>query len=532
MYIVNYGKKRKIKGRVGKSQRRLDYVHCLANSIAKRTFSLLTGNTALSVAAANAQEELVRLLLKRGASLELANAYGWTPIMHASRHGHASVVQTLVNNKADLKVSSHVGASALHCGVCSADVSTVRALIEAGLDVTSRSRPTASSTPTPLSLAASLGLADVVRLLLDRGADADRCHDSTNLTPLMLAAINGHFDAVKTLVDFGANPNLNDILGHTALEYAATRVHTEVEMFLRDRTSFVRLPGGGGGGKNSGGREGGETWRVKTHMIEAARQGDLSRIRELLLEDPRNANTCSPQDGATPLIYASVIGRLDIVEALVTANARLDVQDKVSGWTALMQATFKGHKDVVKYLIGAGADVDIRAKDGATAFTLATTIDDADTEMVRLVASKQTSNLSHHGAKGNIVIDGKKNGVIRNPSSVAWMTPTKLVTKAKISAEEQTSSSTLSMSEAAPPRPAIEPKRHSQQHMSPQQPTMSGKVHLEALHEVVVEGKGDEEEEEEGGVDQHPTDDVSYLNQVTAAKNGSLKHWWNRMSNR
>ena len=72
-------------------------------------------------------------------------------------------------------------------------------------------------------------------------------------------------------------------------------------------------------------------------MIEAARQGDLSRIRELLAEDVRQANMCSPQEGATPLIYASVIGRLDIVQALVDAGANLDAQDKVTGWTALMQ---------------------------------------------------------------------------------------------------------------------------------------------------------------------------------------------------
>ena len=230
-----------------------------------------------------------------------------------------------------------------------------------------------------------MGHADVVRLLLDRGADADRCHESTNLTPLMLAAINGHFETVKALVDFGANPNMRDILGHTALEYAAKRSHAEAELFLRDRTSFVRTPGG------VSGRDGAETWRVKSDIIEAARHGDLVRIRELLREDPCHANTCSPQDGATPLIYASMIGRLDIVEALVAANAGLDVQDKVTGWTALMQATFKGHKDVVKYLIGAGANVDVQAKNGATAFTLATTIEDADTEMVRLVATKHTA---------------------------------------------------------------------------------------------------------------------------------------------
>ena len=76
------------------------------------------------MAAAHAQDELVRHLLKRGAALESPNVYGWTALMHAARNGHAQIINTLLNNKADIRVSSHVGASALHCGVCSADVST------------------------------------------------------------------------------------------------------------------------------------------------------------------------------------------------------------------------------------------------------------------------------------------------------------------------------------------------------------------------------------------------------------------------
>ena len=161
--------------------------------------------------------------------------------------------------------------------------SSVRALIEAGLDVTSSSsRPrgaAANASPTPLSLAASLGHGGVVRLLLDRGADADRCHDATNLTPLMLSAMNGHFDAVRVLVDFGANPNLRDILGNTALEYSAKRSHPEVEAYLRDRTSFVRVHSGSGSGV------GGEPWRVKvsggsTTYLQFKHHNHLSSVFE------------------------------------------------------------------------------------------------------------------------------------------------------------------------------------------------------------------------------------------------------------
>jgi len=371
------------------------------------------GNTLLAIAAANAQEEVLRLLLSRGASLDAPNSHGWTPLMQAARHGNSATLALLVGNKADLHASSHVGTTILMCAVTSADVQTVKVLLEAGLDLSfsAKASNTPNRAPTPLSLAASLGHHNVVRLLLDRGADPDRAHEPTDLTPLMLASMNGHLETVKILIDYGANPNLRDILGHTALEYATSRLplQGELESFLKDRTSYIRTPGN---------RQ--ESRRVKADIIEAARHGDLPRIRELLKDDANLANLCSRQDGATPLIYASVIGRLDIVKELVAIGANLNVQDTVTGWTALMQATFKGNKEVVKFLIEAGADVDVQAKNGATAFTLATTIDDADTEMVRLVASKQSLTKN-----GNSIRMGKS----RNASTIAWAPPSNILSK-------------------------------------------------------------------------------------------------------
>lgn len=40
------------------------------------------------MAAANGHEELVRLLIMKGAALEKSNHYDWTPLLHAARHGH------------------------------------------------------------------------------------------------------------------------------------------------------------------------------------------------------------------------------------------------------------------------------------------------------------------------------------------------------------------------------------------------------------------------------------------------------------
>lgn len=69
--------------------------------------------TALQMAAANGQEQVVRLLLMKGAALDKANMAGWTPLMQSCRHGHTNVVALLLQNKADINALNRLGASAL-----------------------------------------------------------------------------------------------------------------------------------------------------------------------------------------------------------------------------------------------------------------------------------------------------------------------------------------------------------------------------------------------------------------------------------
>ena len=148
---------------------------------------------------------------------------------------------------------------------------------------------------------------------------------------------------------------------------------------------------------------------------------------------------------------------------------------------------------MVKYLIGAGADVDVKAKNGATAFTLATTIDDADTEMVRLVASKQSLSAVGRGGGGGAAAATKN--VSRNSSSIAWMTPAKIVAKAKTA------------------------EKHQPQQLTMTKEQFSLESDPAAQRGVVIITSCEEQAE-------------AYFNQEAKNANGSLKHWWNRMSNR
>ena len=54
--------------------------------------------TLLHTAATNGHLEMVRELLKRGASIDLPSSLGCTALMNAARHGHLSIVIVLLQH--------------------------------------------------------------------------------------------------------------------------------------------------------------------------------------------------------------------------------------------------------------------------------------------------------------------------------------------------------------------------------------------------------------------------------------------------
>jgi ankyrin repeat protein len=88
-----------------------------------------------------------------------------------------------------------------------------------------------------LALAAQFGRAEIVRLLLDAGEDADRFNPvgvHSHSTPLHQAALGGHLDVVKLLVECRAKLDIKDILfGGTPADWAEHGGKNEVETYLR-----------------------------------------------------------------------------------------------------------------------------------------------------------------------------------------------------------------------------------------------------------------------------------------------------------
>jgi len=108
-----------------------------------------------------------------------------------------------------------------------------------GIEDVRRLLPSADSRKrqVALSQAANLGRHEIVRLILDAGADPDRYNPlggHSHGTPLHQAAGYGHLEVVRLFVERGAKLNQKDVLWQaTPAEWAEHEGRTEVAAYLR-----------------------------------------------------------------------------------------------------------------------------------------------------------------------------------------------------------------------------------------------------------------------------------------------------------
>jgi ankyrin repeat protein len=94
--------------------------------------------------------------------------------------------------------------------------------------------------PDALRVACIYSRVEMVKLLLKRGVNPNLLSTATKYTPLMQAASSADLELVKLLLDAGAELNAQDQTGHTALDEAEMYTHSseksrEVAAFLRER---------------------------------------------------------------------------------------------------------------------------------------------------------------------------------------------------------------------------------------------------------------------------------------------------------
>lgn len=169
--------------------------------------------TAVTVASRFGYFEAVRLLIDAGAD---ASELGWTPLHRAVALGTPSDVEAAIS-EADLEARDGWSRTPWLLSMCMDDMAKARALASAGADVNARMR----GGHTALHFAVECRHLELVGWLLQLGLDVDLV-DDTKTTALMVAARKGASDIVRRLLDTGANPMAVNEFGDTAMLLAGT----------------------------------------------------------------------------------------------------------------------------------------------------------------------------------------------------------------------------------------------------------------------------------------------------------------------
>ncbi|KAF7505418.1 hypothetical protein GJ744_000964 [Endocarpon pusillum] len=166
------------------------------------------GHTPLMLSARGGNRTITEILLNSGADIDMrdkgsARVYG-TALVHAVRFNQMAMIKLLIERGADMNIGQlHGGGTILHVAAYSyrCTPSCMELLIEEGVDLESRD----DLGRTPLAVAARLGHTISVQSLLDKGADLES-RDNLGQTPLVLAVRNGRIENVSLLLAKGADP--------------------------------------------------------------------------------------------------------------------------------------------------------------------------------------------------------------------------------------------------------------------------------------------------------------------------------------
>ncbi|KAL7917950.1 ankyrin repeat-containing domain protein [Trichoderma austrokoningii] len=300
--------------------------------------------------------EIVHLLIEKGADLNIPDGSGRTAVIFAAWNKNSEMIRELVENGAKLNMVD-------------ANVDSVRILLNAGADQDLLMDNTGSSPlflalllknganpetetagyKTPLCTAILGHHIEVVKLLLEHGADSTAVFLRSELIPSELAAGLGQIlilelllnhgvdlDTMRILLDKGADITAVDNGGRSALFYAArkgadydrwTAIHYAAHKGLADIVpTLIEL------GSLFHAAERGHIETIHILLDAGLTTLDQAEDTELIRDQLRTADQASinqaEAEGRTPLFNAAMRGYSDIVELLISRNADTNKRDR------------------------------------------------------------------------------------------------------------------------------------------------------------------------------------------------------------
>jgi ankyrin repeat protein len=315
------------------------------------------------------------------------------PMLEAARMGQAAVIHTLLENGADVNISSksHEIFRPLHCAISRragiiksrGHLEVVQTILDADVDVGTRA---IWYLATPLATAAITGQQDMIDLILPYVGDLD----------IFSACVTGKIDQVRKLIEDEPDKvhQIDEYNNMQPLHYCAAsslgvgntgmaaQLVAIVDLLVKQgadpnaiakiNRDFYPITWAHYSGNISVGktlvRYGGDSI---TGLKIAIDHKDAVWLKQLL-ETGSDINQ-RDEMGDTPLHGKLRSGTsLSQIKFLLANHADLNLKSELEGWTALHLAAFFGRSDhIIQLLIEHGADVNERDTHGKTPLTVA-----------------------------------------------------------------------------------------------------------------------------------------------------------------
>jgi len=193
------------------------------------------GQTPLIVSAIDGKEDILLFLIDSGSNINEVDYDEDTALMNVARNGfRENIIEILLNRGADINLQNIHGYSAFMLAVKfnpSNTINTLQTFLNAGANIELRD----SEGNTSLQLAITDEKEDLIMFLIEIGEADINSQNNVGDTPLIVATYNGFFDTVQILLNKGANPDLQNrelqTPLHVALEYENGKIAERLAIF-------------------------------------------------------------------------------------------------------------------------------------------------------------------------------------------------------------------------------------------------------------------------------------------------------------